>query len=156
MASKWSDSDSEWLTELHAAGKSLHSISKDMGRSKDTVSRYAKELGLSFNRSATAKAAEAVHVDNKAKRATLESRLLDEAAKMLDQMWQPAIVYSFGGSENTYEEHELERPDFAAQKAIVQTASTAIQASSRLHDMNSDRKDLPSVDAWLAAMLGGD
>lgn len=133
----WTDEESARLTELHGAGESLHFIAKDMQRSKDTVSRWAEKLGLSFSREKTAKAAEAVHVDNKARRALLESRLLTEAEKVIEQLWTPAIVYSFGGQFNEYAEHELDKPTFSDQKAIMQTASTAITASNKLHEMNA-------------------
>ena len=133
----WTDEESTRLTELHSAGKSLHFIAGELGRSKETVSRWAEKLGLSFSREKTAKAAEAVHVDNKARRALLETRLLTEADKVIDQMWTPAIVYSFGGQFNEYAEHELDKPTFSDQKAIMQTASTAITASNKLHEMNA-------------------
>lgn len=137
MATAWTDEESTRLTELHAAGKSLHFIAGELGRSKETVSRWAEKLGLSFSREKTAKAAEAMHIDNKARRALLESRLLTEAEKVIEQLWTPAIVYSFGGQFNEYAEHELDKPTFSDQKAIMQTASTAITASNKLHEMNA-------------------
>lgn len=137
MATAWTDEESARLTELHAAGKSLHFIAGELGRSKETISRWASTLGVSFSREKTAKAAEAVHVDNKARRALLESRLLTEAEKVIEQLWVPAIVYSFGGQFNEYAEHELDKPTFSDQKAIMQTASTAITASNKLHEMNA-------------------
>ena len=133
----WTDEESTRLTELHSAGKSLHFIAGELGRSKETVSRWAEKLGLSFSREKTAKAAEAVHVDNKARRALLETRLLTEADKVIDQMWKPTIVFSFGGQFNEYSEHELDRPTFGDQKAIIQTASTALTAANKLHEMNA-------------------
>lgn len=133
----WTDEESTRLTELHAAGKSLSFIATDMQRSKETISRHSDRLGLSFDRGVTAKAAEAVHVDNKARRVALEERLLVEAQKIMDQLWTPAIVYSFGGQFNEYAEHELDKPTFSDQKAIMQTASTAITASNKLHEMNA-------------------
>ena len=137
MATAWTDEESTRLTELHAAGKSLHFIAGELGRSKETVSRWAEKLGLSFSREKTAKAAEAVHVDNKARRVALEERLLVEAQKIMDQLWKPTLVFSFGGKDNDYNEHIIDRPTFGDQKAIVQTATTAIRESTRLHEMNA-------------------
>lgn len=154
MAAPWSDDDSDQLARLHESGQSLHAIAQQMGRSKDTVSRWADKLGLTFDRSMTAKAAEAVHIDNKSKRVTLEARLLDEGGKLLDQLWDPTIVFSFGGSENLYSEHQLERPTFGDQKAIVQAVSTALTAANKLAELHNDGHDLPAVDAWLEAMTG--
>lgn len=133
----WTDEESTRLTELHSAGKSLSFIATDMSRSKETISRHSDRLGLSFDRGDTAKAAEAVHIDNKARRALLETRLLTEADKVIDQMWKSAIVFSFGGPLNEYAEHELKQPTFGDQKAIIQTASTALTAANKLHEMNA-------------------
>lgn len=137
MAAGWSDEDSRRLTELHAEGKSLHFIAGEIGRSKQTVSRYAKSLGLEWDRATTAKAAEAVHVDNKARRARIEEQLLVKSEDMLAQLDKPAIVYSFGGQFNQYEQHELDKPDPVAQKHIVQALSTALTAANKLHEMNA-------------------
>lgn len=151
----WTPEESERLTELHSQSRSLHSIAGEMGRSKETVKRHADRLNLSFDRTRTAKAAEAVHVDNKARRAALEERLLNEAALFLDKLHLPSIVFSFGGQFNEYAEHELDKPPIGDQKALIQSASTAITAANRLHELNSEGRDLPAVDAWLEAMTGG-
>lgn len=150
----WTDEESTRLTELHAAGKSLSFIAELMDRSKDTISRHSERLGLSFSRAETAKAAEAKHVDNKARRVALEERLLVEAQKIMDQMWSETLVFSFGGKDNTYEEHTLKQPTYSDQKTIAQTVATALNAANKLHEMNSDGQDLPAVDAWLEAMTG--
>ena len=147
----WSDDESRRLRDLHADGRSLHSIAKEMGRSKQTISKWAKSLGLSWDRAETAKAAQAKHVDNKARRAALEERLLVEADKVLDQLWQRAIVFNIGGSENTYTEHELDKPTFGDQKAIVQTVSTALNAAHKLHELNSGA-DADGAKSTLARM----
>lgn len=152
----WTDEESTRLTELHAAGKSLHFIANEMGRSKNTISKWASTLGLSWDRTETAKAAEAVHIDNKAKRAKAESLFLDKTIETLEQLDQPALVYSFGGPMNEYNEHILTKPDPIAQKHIMSAASTAINAAMKLGQLNSEGRDLPAVDAWLSAMTSGD
>lgn len=137
MAAGWSDEDSRRLTELHAEGKSLHFIAGEIGRSKQTVSRYAKSLGLEWDRATTAKAAEAVHVDNKARRARIEERLLAKGEEFLDQLDEPVIVFSFGGPLNEYAEHELTKPDPVSQKHIVQALNTVLTSANKLHEMNA-------------------
>ncbi|WP_068160454.1 helix-turn-helix domain-containing protein [Rhodococcus phenolicus] len=151
----WTDDESRRLRDLHADGRSLHSIAEEMGRSKRTISVWAGKLGLSWDRSGTAKAAQAKHVDNKARRAALEERLLVEADKVLDQMWKPALVFSFGGTDNEYNEHILDRPTFGDQKAIMQTASTALNAANKLHDLNTghDAEGVVSVLAEVHAAI---
>ncbi|MFB7860127.1 hypothetical protein [Rhodococcus qingshengii] len=108
---------------------------------------------MEWDRATTAKAAEAVHVDNKARRVALEERLLVEAQKIMDQLWEPTVVFAFGGKDNTYEEHTLTQPTFGDQKAIVQTATTAIRESTRLHEMNAGQQAEKAVSA-LVQMQG--
>lgn len=153
MATAWTDEESTRLTELHAAGKSLHFIAGELGRSKETISRHSDRLGLSFSREKTAKAAEAVHIDNKARRARIEEQLLVKSEDMLAQLDKPAIVYSFGGQFNQYEQHELEKPDPVAQKHIVQALSTALTAANKLHEMNAGQQAEKAVSA-LVQMQG--
>lgn len=151
----WTDEESDRLRELHADGRSLHSIAEEMGRSKRTISVWAGKLGLSFDRSATAKAAQAKHIDNKARRATLEERLLEKAEAMLDQLDEPALVYSFGGADNRYAEHILDRPDPVAQKHIMQALSTALNTANKLHELNTghDAEGVVSVLAEVHAAI---
>lgn len=133
----WTDAEDVTLRALHKAGQSLHSIAQEMGRGKRTIGRHSERLGLSWDRARTANAAQAKHIDNKARRAVLEQRLLEETAKVMGQLWEPTLVFSFGGANNEYREHVLEKPTPADQKAIVQTASTALNAANKLHDMNA-------------------
>lgn len=149
----WTDEESTRLTELHAAGESLTFIAKEMQRSTETIHRHAERLKLSFDRTRTAKAAEAVHVDNKARRARIEERLLVKSEDMLAQLDEPAIVYSFGGQFNQYEQHELDKPDPVAQKHIVQALSTALTAANKLHEMNAGQQAEKAVSA-LVQMQG--
>ncbi|WP_371053666.1 helix-turn-helix domain-containing protein [Rhodococcus gordoniae] len=151
----WTDDESRRLRELHGQGLSLRAIAEEMGRPQSTVSRWADRLKVSFDRSKTAKATAAKVVDNKARRVALEERLLAEADKVLDQMWRPALVFSFGGKDNTYEEHTLDRPTFGDQKAIMQTASTALNAANKLHELNTghDAEGVVSVLAEVHAAI---
>ncbi|MGW0016926.1 helix-turn-helix domain-containing protein [Rhodococcus sp. NPDC003382] len=151
----WTDEESRRLRELHEQGMSLRAIAEEMGRPQSTVSRWADRLDLSFDRSKTKKATEARVIDTKAARVELEQRLIAEANKVLDQMWEPTLVFSFGGKDNTYEEHLLDRPTFGDQKAIVQTAATALNAANKLHEMNAgaDAEGVVSVLAEVHAAI---
>lgn len=65
----WTPDHDQQLTDLHATGKSLHAIAKEMGRAKSTVSVAAERLGLSWDRSKVAKATQAKVLDARARRA---------------------------------------------------------------------------------------
>lgn len=151
----WTDAERARLLELHAQGATLHSIAKTMSRSKYTISRHAKELNLHWDRTRTAKAAEAVHVDNKARRARIETSLLEKAVAMLAEVDGPEVVYGFGGADYVFNSRELDHMTPKSKKDLVQAVASALVAANKLHEMNSEGRDLPAVDAWLNAMTGG-
>ncbi|RLK13314.1 hypothetical protein DER29_4332 [Micromonospora sp. M71_S20] len=117
--------DYDRVRELHAQGLGRNAIAREIGRGERTVSRLAAEQGLSFDRKgATAKATEAKKADGAARRAQLQLDALEAAHKLMGQMFQPALVYNFGGKENDYNSTTLEEPPFADKRNIA----TAIQA----------------------------
>lgn len=152
----WTDAESDRLRGLHAAGGTVCSIATEMGRSKNTISRHGEMLGLTWDRRRTAKAAEAVHVDNKARRARIEERLLAKAEMLLDETEQGELVFGFGGADYVYNSRHLDNMTARSKKDLIQAAASALVAANRLHEINSEGRDLPAVDAWLDAMLGED
>ena len=135
---RWTDTESEALKRLHGQGRSLHSIAAEMARSKATVSRYAKALGLSWDRSMQAHAVEAHQLDAKSRRALLRLNLLDDAERLRRQLWEKTLVFNFGGKDNTYEERFLKKPPIADQLRITQSVSTVVTTIERLEKMDAD------------------
>lgn len=154
MAAPLTDDDRERIRQLHADGLSRNAIAAELGRSAGVVTKVCKQLGLSFDRAATKAAVEAAQVDAKAKRTQLANDLLDDAAKIREQLWQPALVYSFGGKDNTYAQMWHDKPDFASQLKIVQAAKAALDGSLRIEAHDADTQGLAAVDQWLRDMIG--
>jgi hypothetical protein len=151
----WTDDDSEELRTRHAAGETLYGISKAMRRSQQTVHKYAKRLHLDWDRAATAKATEAVVVDNRARRAELEQRLLAEAAAELATIREGMEVGQFAGADGEWKHAWVDKPSPSDRKAIAQTTSTLLTAANRLAELVSDGRELSAVDAWVKAMTSG-
>lgn len=137
-ARPWTAEDDDTLRAAHAAGKSLHSIAREMGRGKATVSVKAAALGLTWDRAQVGEAVHAKVVDAKARRAILKDHLLDDAARLRTQLWTPAVVFNFGGKDNTYEQRTLDKPPFADQLKIMQATSSAIATYERLERLDDD------------------
>lgn len=148
------DQERERVRELHAQGLGRNQIAIEVGRSAGTVTTIAKQLGLSFDRSETAAATEAKMQDAKAIRAQLAIDLLSDARRLREQLWQPALVYSFGGRDNTYAETWQDKPDFASQLKIVQASKAALDGVLRIEAHDADTHGLAAVDAWLRDMIG--
>lgn len=152
----WTPAEDTTLRALHESGRSLHSIAAEMSRSKDTISRKASALGLTWDRSRTAAAANAVVVDNKARRALLVGTLYTRAEELLAQITEPHLVFNFGGKENDYNERLLDRPPTGDIRNLMQSASIALQRAVDLENVDAtSNNELPAVDAWIAAMTGG-
>lgn len=73
----------------HAAGKSCNAIARELGRSPSSVSKYARDLGLSWADKRPQAATAAKQADNRARRAALVSRLYDRAERIMDRLEAP-------------------------------------------------------------------
>lgn len=136
-ARPWTPAEDTILRALHEAGRSLHSIAAEMGRSKDTISKKAAALGLTWDRSRTAAAAQAVVIDNKARRALLVGTLYTRAEELLAQITEPHTVFNFGGKNNSYNEHLLDRPPTGDIRNLMQSASIALQRAVHLEQVDA-------------------
>ncbi|MFB7399774.1 helix-turn-helix domain-containing protein [Streptomyces rubiginosohelvolus] len=150
------DQERETVRQLHAEGLGRNAIAKQLKRSGRTISEIAGELGLSFARAAEVRAATEVRqADLAALRAQLALDLTQDAMKLRAQMWEQTTVYSFGGKENSYNDHTFDEAPAAEKRALMGTAGMAIDRSLKLSPPESDTEGLAAVDAWLKGMMGG-
>lgn len=124
------------IRELAAAGVARNEIARRLQVSTGTVTKYAPRG--SFDRTGTALAVRAHHVDMAARRAQLAQKLLDDAARLRQQIWEPTTIYNFGGKDNTYNEKHVDEPPFEAKRTLMQATTTALTAHLRLVDHDSD------------------
>lgn len=80
------DDERQAIRDGHAAGKSCNEIARELERSASTVSRAARELGLSWDTSRSAAATEAKQASNRARRARLVARMYDRADAIMDRL----------------------------------------------------------------------
>ena len=128
------------IASIKAGGK-RNEIAREHHVSVSTVSRIAQQEGLgdAFDRSQTENATRAMQIDNKARRAGISARLLDKAEQCLDLMDEPYLVHSFGGKDNTYNEHLLDRPPSTDMRNFMTTAAVAIDKHAVLEKLDSDQ-----------------
>ena len=120
------------LRALHAQGMGRNTIAREMRLSQSCVSRTAEYLGLTFDRSRIEAATKARLADLAERRALLAEDLLGDAEKLRAQMWEPTTVYSFGGKDNTYEDHTFDEAPASEKRALMSTAGMAIDRSLKL------------------------
>lgn len=111
--------------DLFDLGLSCNAMAKELGVSPATISRWAKREGLSFGREKTALAVRARTIDIADSRTLLTKKMLSVAHETLDKLEGPYLVYSFGGKDNTYEEHTLASPPVEAIRTAVTIAKDA-------------------------------
>ncbi|MEE1814223.1 hypothetical protein PUR59_04205 [Streptomyces sp. SP18ES09] len=124
--------DEQQVRDLHAQGLSRNEIARRMERSGRTISIIAARLQLSFDRGATEAATRARMADLAEKRSVLAEALTDDALRLSAQVWEPAVVFNFGGKDNTFEKRELPEPPAADKRALMAAATAAATQSLRL------------------------
>lgn len=141
------------IAELHATGMSRNKIADEIGRSWSSVSKTAKELGLTWDRAAPRAAIEARRIDLAAMRAELAVMSLVRAKNFLEALDQPFLVFNFGGKDNTYEDHQLDKPPTGDIRNLMTSYGIAVQRSMDLSRFDTDpTAGGNDVDAWLDSM----
>lgn len=126
------DADREKVRTLHGAGRTRNDIAREIGRSSSTVSKIAADLGLSFDRAATAAATAAKSADLAARRVTLAERLHDDAERLREQLWQPHTYFDWGGKDHSFDKHTAPEPTPADKRSLMGAVSVAIDKSLKL------------------------
>lgn len=147
------DEELQRIRDLHAEGKSCSDIARTLDRAPSTISRNATKLGLTWDRAQTKNATVARKADAASRRSELALALLGDAIKLREQLWEPCLAFNFGGRDNTYAEHQLERPDFAGQEKIIRSVAVAVEKSLRLTDYDTG-DDAAKVGSLLGALFG--
>lgn len=126
------DEDYRLVAELHAQGKGRNQIAREIGRAQRTVSVIAAELDLVFDVSMTEDATRHRVAQLAERRAILAEALQGDAERLTEQMWQPAVVFNFGGKENSYNEREVNEPPTGDKKNLMAAAGIALEKSLKL------------------------
>ena len=66
------------------------------------------------------------------RRVALAEDLQADAERLTEQMWQPAVIYNFGGKDNDYNWEQVPEPPADAKKNLMASAGMAIDRSLKL------------------------
>lgn len=144
------------IVEAIKAGGTRNQIARDLGVSPSTVSKIARDDGLTsaFDRSQTKNATEAAKADNAALRAATSRRFLEECNRFLDDLHAPILVWNFGGKDNTFNSKELPKPSTADKRNLITSAAVAIDKHLAVEKHDNSGESHAAVDAWLEEMTG--
>lgn len=152
MAKPVSADERQRIIEAFATGKSCRQIAREFGRSTTTISHIAKGIDHEFGQINALRAREINQKYGAEWRADVRQQLADEVGRLLADMRKPTLVYSFGGRDNTYAEHELAEPDSRQKHELVRATSTALRAIRDLDATDSTTGNHGQLGEWFAAI----
>ena len=132
-------------------GDSCSQIARDFGRSKGTVSKIAKDRGLSFERSQTKHATEARRADHAAELVEIQTTLLAETKLAFAELHAPATLYHWG--DGKFMQAEITAPDFKAKRDIMWRAGSAIRNFLEIDNRGTTGDDADTaLEAFMKAL----
>jgi hypothetical protein len=137
------DTERDQVRQLHAEGLTRNKIAGRIGRSTWTVTKIARQLGLSFDRAndpGLVRAQQARVADARARRATLQLTALGNAQQLAEAMFSPVVAYNFGGKDNTFNSHEMDEPSHRDKRDLAVAIQALTNSAIRLaeHDSGAD------------------
>lgn len=123
----------ERAIELIREGMPRNAIARELTIAPSSVSKIAADAGLTFDRATqTASATAARQHDLKVRRLELIDELMSKATDHLVAIDQPFLAFNFGGKDNSYEEHTLDRAPTGDILNLHRAASLALKDAREL------------------------
>jgi hypothetical protein len=154
MPQTFTDKHAGEARRLFDIGFGCRAIATELGFSPARISKWAKAEGLSFpGKAQTATATVKREFDMAAARARLAQKMTANADKVLDSLDGPYLVYSFGGKDNTYEEHELVEAPISARREGQTIAAIAFDKLTKA--METDTSGVATAHSLLDTLAAG-
>ena len=128
--------------ELYDDGYSCNAIARELGTSPATVSRWAKDEQLVFDRSQTAMAVRAHTVDLAEDRLLLARMMVVNAVDSIQMLDEPFEVFNFGGAENVFSSHILDAAPMDARRSAQVIAGVAFDKATRVIEKDNGGLDV--------------
>jgi len=154
MAAPLTPEEIETIKRMHAEGASLRATARALGRPHTTISRAAREMGLTWDRATqTAAATAAAAADNRARRHRVIDRLYGQIEAILDRLEAPTYTY-VATTVNGIETITLNEPPAHEVKALMQALGSAATTAAKLEAVDSDY-DAEGARSMLAGLVNG-
>lgn len=155
MAKPLTDTERQAIIDALNAGTPYADIAQTTGRSTSTISRIAQSIGHKAGQTNLVRAREARSAYTAERRAEIAGRLTERVEEIIERMEGEFLVYNFGGSDNTYCEHQLDAPPVDALRAMGQTVRDLLRTVLDIdrHDNRAD-EGAAAVDQWLREIVG--
>lgn len=145
------------IRKLAREGMSAYRIAKTVGVAQSSVTRICAEAKppISFDRSKTAEAVEAHTIDLKAKRAEISQLAVAEVQRLFGLLTTQHEITHWDTKTGWLVRGTIERPTSGDIKNYATAIGILVDKHLVLVKTDSDDRDLPAVDQWLAAMMAG-
>ncbi|QDZ15791.1 hypothetical protein [Humibacter ginsenosidimutans] len=139
--------------ELFDQGLGCNAIARELNVDPATVSRWGKREGHTFDRTQVQRANDAHAFDLAAARTRLARKMTANADKALDALDGPYLVYSFGGKDNTFAEHELAEAPISARREAQTIGAIAFDKLTKA--LEKDTSTVASAHSLLDSLAAG-
>lgn len=146
------EEEAERIRAAMREGKSCNAIAKEFGRSTHTVSRIARECGHKFAQMNTERAREIRKGYTAEWRAKAMRKWMKAHDMVHERLYAPTLVYNFGGRDNDYNEHELDKPDAKTIRDLMQAGHVAMRTIDAIH--KADQETTTGKPEALLAFFG--
>lgn len=150
------DETRQQVRELHAEGLGRNEIARRLDRSPRTISVLCAELGLTFDRTATAVATEARKIDAKARRLALIERAYTRAEHLfarLEAADQDGFTYT-ATSGAGIQTVRLDHVPGIEEKALAGSISQYLSTAARLEAIDAD-SGVEAAQSMLGSLAAG-
>jgi len=151
----WTQVEDDALRELIPQGVSQTEIGRRLERSRGAVANRAAKLGIFSDRTDTVKATEAKVIDAKARRATLEVRMLERAAKILDRLDADTFRTVLKAEMGAEEIREVDTPLPRDERDLMNAAQIALTSALKVaaHDADTGAAEASSAAGDILAAI---
>lgn len=125
------------VMRLARKGKSCREIAKLLGISRQAVSNIGKDQKWEWGSVNTKKAAEANRAYSAERRGAQVLALAGKLDAMTQRLTGPYLTHSFGGRDNAFTSHELERPDSRAANDLSSACYRIASTMKILHNFEA-------------------
>ena len=155
MAKPLSAEERQRIVDLLKSGKSFREVADLTGRSWGSIHNVAVGAGVRRDVQRTKKATEARRADIRARMALVAEGLVDDAARLREQIFAPHIAFNFGGKDNTYEEHEIPEPTARDKQALMTSIGIALDKARLITEDTNGGNAMNVMRAWVRDVIDG-
>ena len=123
----------------HAKGLGRNAIADELGVARGTITKVANELGLDFNRAATAAATAAQSIDQRARRQKIIERLYARAETVLDRLEAETFDALVPSAPGVQSHEQLTFVPATEERGLAGSMAFYLSSAEKLEKVDADK-----------------